>query len=207
MSTKNEVLYDVFTRWMDRYSPRRALQQNETALKDEVNALMRVIWKMAPREDYENWLAKVLNQLDYQMKTSAWPTVAEIGAACSNQNKARILSNPLSAEPFSLDPVKIAAKRMNAGESVGDAWLYGRNSLDLMATGLVTGDTLRRYRSALYFSAKDTYGEGKAKRMEAEWLLRHGKAENLHAVMAAADLPEGEPFKRMPTHPNDGWAA
>lgn len=206
MTTRNEVLHDVFVRWLDRYSPRRALQQNEQAMKDEVNALMRVVWRMAPKQDYENWLGKVTNQLDYQMKTSAWPTVAEIGAACSNQNKAQVLNNPQSVKQVSLDPAKIAAKRMNAGEAVGEGWLYGRNCLDMIKGGEVSSDTLRKYRSALYFSAKDTYGEERAKVMEADWLLRHGKAEGLHALMAS-EPPKGEPFKRMPTHENDQWAA
>lgn len=206
MTTRNEVLHDVFVRWLDRYSPRRALQQNEQAMKDEVNALMRVVWKMAPKDDYENWLVRVTNQLDYQMKTSAWPTVAEIGAACSNQNKARVLNNPQSVQSFTLDPVGIAAKRMNAGELVGEGWLYGRDCVDLMKTGAVSHDTLRKYRSAFYFSAKDTYGEEKAKRMEVGWIERQSQAENLTAVMAR-ELPKGEPFKRMPIHDNDQWAA
>lgn len=202
MSNRNEALTDEFTAWLERYSPRRALQQNETALEAEVKALMRVIYKMAPNTDYLSWLERVTTQLDYQMKTSAWPTVAEIGAACSNINKAVALKTPRTSG--GIDPVKINAQRMNDGENVGDGWLYGRANIDMMKTGLVSPDTLRRYRSALYFAAKDVYGEEKVKSMEAGWIARHEDAERLDAKMG--EMPQGEPFKRMPVSDDDQWA-
>lgn len=205
MSARNAALHEEFTRWLGRYSPRRALQHNEQALGDEVNALMRMVLKMAPSSDYLTWLEKVTTNLDFQMKTSAWPTVAEVGAACSNMNKHHALNNPKARHAGQKSPMQIAADRMNAGDAVGDEWLYGRNAVELIHAGLVGPDIMRGYRSALYFSAKAVYGEEIAKRREADWIAKHESAESQHRKIL--EMPEGEPFKRMPTHDNDQFAA
>ena len=203
MSTRSDALTDEFTEWLDRYSPRRALQSNESALAAEITALMRVILSMAPDKDYLEWLEKVTSGLDRQMKTSAWPTVSEVGAVCSNINKHNALNSGKSNE-FKLDPIKINADRMNRDESIGDGWLYGRNCIELMKSGRVTQETLRRYRSALYFSAKDVGGEDYARKMEVNWVARHDEAESLDRKIQA--VPSGEPFKRIPQHDNDKTA-
>lgn len=203
MNPRTEALTEEFTEWLDRYSPRRALQSNEKAMGAEINALMRVILKMAPVSDYLSWLEKVTTQLDYQMKTSAWPTVSEVGAACSNVNKSRSLSG--QRQSVTTIPATIVARRMNAGETVGDGWLYGRDAVVLIKTGDVSSDLMRRYRSALYFSAKKLHGEEKARLMEEAWIARHDAAEALD--QAASAPPDGEPFNRMPTSPEDEFAA
>lgn len=203
MNPRTEALTEEFKQWLDRYSPRRALQSNEKAMGAEINALMRVILKMAPVADYLSWLEKVTTQLDYQMKTSAWPTVSEVGAACSNVNKSRSLSGQRTA--VTTIPATTAARRMNAGESVSDGWLYGRDAVALLRTGDVSSDLMRKYRSSLYFSTKKIYGEEKARLMEEGWIARHDAAERLDRV--AASRPDGEPFNRMPTSPEDEFAA
>ncbi|MDB6454988.1 hypothetical protein [Falsirhodobacter sp. 20TX0035] len=45
--------------------------------------------------------------------------------------------------------------------------------------GAIQG-ALRRYRSALFFSMKETWGEDKARRVEADLIRRHEEAEQLH---------------------------
>ncbi|MGR3524864.1 MAG: hypothetical protein ACU0CT_02555 [Paracoccaceae bacterium] len=86
-------------------------------------------------------------------------------------------SLPDAAPKWALNPMEIAAHRMNEGEAVGDEWLYGQNAARLIASGLVPADTMRKYRSALYFAAKDDCGADIAKTMEAGWLARHAAAE------------------------------
>jgi len=200
MSTRTEGLTEEITLWLDRYSPRRALQSNEQAMAAEINALMRVVLKMAPITDYTRWLERVTTQLDFQMKTSAWPTVSEVGAACSNINKSVALGSQRKGVMKS--PPEIMAARMNAGEDVGDGWIYGRGAVEVMRTGQVSQETMRKYRSALYFAFKDFYGEDIAKAREADWIARHEAAESLEA---ASDMPKGEPFRRMPQSPDDQY--
>lgn len=192
--TREEQITEEFSDWLDRYTAPRSLQENEKARHAEMRALVKAILRFAPKVDYLSWLERVTSQLDYQQKTRSWPTVSEVGAVASNINKA----NPShQGSEWTLDPLKIAAKRINGGEAVGDEWLYGRRAVELLASGEVHMDTLRPYRSSLYFRAKKLYGEEQARAMEADWIARHESAESHHRI--AQDMPEGEPFNRFPT--------
>jgi hypothetical protein len=177
MNTRDEALLEEFGLWLERYSPRRALQGNSEALQAEVKALLRVIKKYAPMNDYLSWLSRVTEALDFMMKTSAWPTVNEVGSACIATNKEAARKAP--SEAISLDPIEVNAKRMNAGEAVGDGYLYGRDAVTLLRGNHVSLDVMTKYRSALFFSAKDVWGEELALRAEARWKAKHADAEEL----------------------------
>ena len=78
---------------------------------------------------------------------------------------------------------RYAADRISAGEAVSDAWLYGPIAVEIERSGLVGADIMRKYRSALYFSAKDLHGEETARDTERAWVARHEAAETpLHGV-------------------------
>lgn len=83
-------------------------------------------------------------------------------------------------ESGKLDTLRVMAARMSNGEHVGDNWLYGRNAVKLMKSGLVLQNTMTKYRSALFFALKDAYGETKAREMEKSMLERHADAEALN---------------------------
>lgn len=123
-----------------------------------------------------------------------WPKVADFVAAVKDTHK------PVRSETSERRaPEYIMADRMNAGEGVGDGWLYGRLAVTLMATGLVSQETMRQYRSALYFSTKDVLGKHPAgvaetNRREAEWIARHEAAEAMqNAPVKNYDVPVYEP--------------
>lgn len=108
---------------------------------------------------------------------TGWPKTAVF--VTSMENMARRKTNVVPIKNNSDDvfsPAAINAARMNAGQSVGDDWLYGRFCHELMETGDVTDDLLRKYRSALYFDAKAAVGEDKARQQEADWVKRHETA-------------------------------
>ena len=90
MSIRTDTIRRDLGRWLDRYSPPQAMKDNPRAIQDEGEALLRVLLKFAPREGYEGWVADALDRCAYTMKTRAWPTVGELGAACSNLRKDRI---------------------------------------------------------------------------------------------------------------------
>ncbi len=176
MSVRAETIANIFSAWLKRYSPPRIMADAPEIQKEERNTLLRVLLKFAPDRDYEGWLNRVLDRVEYQMKTRAWPTKGEIGAVCSNLAKEGHGKAQAQSE-WTLDPAALAAKRMNEGQGVGDDWLFGRRCHELMATGEVSQDTLRAYRSAWYFSAKDLHGEEKARRMEQEMYRKHDASE------------------------------
>lgn len=132
-----------------------------------------------------------------------WPKAAYFVKAM--ETIARHVTTEKPDDTWSLDPVAIAAKRMNAGNPVGDDWLFGRRCVELMATGEVSVETLRQYRSGWYFSAKDLYGEDKAREMEDAMLKRHEDAEATGAAM-------GQSVTKIPTYKpktfgGEEWAA
>lgn len=197
MSIRTESIAKTFSAWLERYSPPQMMKEKPDVMQAEVETLLRVILKFAPQEGYNGWVDRMLDRLEYQMKTRAWPTKGEVGSICSNMRKETAQSSGVKA-PDPKDELQVMADRINAGEFVGDGFLYGRQAVDLLRNGLVSGDTMRKYRSALYFSMKDAWGEEKARQVEATLIAKHDAAERLHSDTAAIEMPKGEPFKRMP---------
>ena len=78
----------------------------------------------------------------------------------------------------------IVARRMQRGDAVGEGWLYGYLAVRLLATGLVDGETMRRYRSAAYFARKHAYGVDKATAWEDERKDAHDKARAIFRASA-----------------------
>jgi hypothetical protein len=81
------------------------------------------------------------------------------------------------AETGDIDPIEITARRIKAGESVGDAWLYGRNAVALLSLGGVSIDQLQSYRRALHFSEQSFYGEATVQALERDRMRLHEAAE------------------------------
>lgn len=148
------------------------------AIAEEINNLISASSNQDALAERVEACFRSLRQ-NYTQRT--WPTVAHFVKAMSEvQSKAAQIE---SADVETKSPEQIAADRMNAGEAVGDTWIYGRGALTLLKSGLVTQDVMRRYRSALYFSAKEVGGKDYAESFEARMLRRHEEAE---AMMAGA---------------------
>ena len=74
----------------------------------------------------------------------------------------------------------IIGRKMGRGDPVGEGWLYGRSAVELIVGGHVTEETMRRYRSAAYFSRKSVYGTEPARKWEDEAKARHEAARHIH---------------------------
>ena len=187
--------------YLDRKTAPRGIADKPAAMREELASLVRCVLRFAPRQQWEEWWPKFEDRLSEDATTRAWPTEGEVKKA------AGLLRGIVSVKPAEgdeIDPLAIEAKRMAEGKPVGDEFLYGRRAVGLLRRGLVDQDTMRRYRSALYFSAKGVYGDEPARRMEAEWIARHEAAEKL------TDEPQRRrgvgvpPPKRMVAHEWDG---
>lgn len=78
--------------YLNRRSPPQALSKNQTAMADEVAALVRAVLRCAPDRGYQEWWPKLEDNLDRSLPTRAWPTVFEINAAappvaCTNSDR------------------------------------------------------------------------------------------------------------------------
>lgn len=165
MSYRDDWLRGKLREYLNRRTVPRGFEGKADALKAEADALVDCVLRKAPREQYEGWWTTLERRLAEDAKTRAWPTEGEISEA------AREIHGPRTvrvAEGDELDRVKIAARRIGAGEAVGDDWLYGRGAVALERSGLVTESQLSRYRSSWFFAMKDVYGETDAKAKEAE---------------------------------------
>lgn len=128
----------------------------------------------------------VLSKLDSAFQEVAelfrgreWPKPALFVEAMANVNRSAP-SGDVTADDWVLDPIQIAADRINAGDAVGDNWLYGHDAVSLMRSGMVSKETMRKYRSAMYFKTKDVIkNEAEARRREDLLIRKHEAAENL----------------------------
>lgn len=194
MSIRTEEIARTFHAWLERYSPPMSMKDKPKVVQEEADHLLRVVLKFAPREGYNGWIDEMLDQMEYQMKTRAWPTKGELGAVCSNQRK-KFGSGPGAVMREPRSPLDIAADRIDRGEAVGDGWIYGNNALELVASGKVTEAQLRAYRSALFFAMKDAWGEGPALEKEADLKRRHADASRKRS--GPTPTPPNGPIKRM----------
>ena len=175
MNIHQSDIQSRLTRFLDRKQMPRRLEGKGGAMEDEVRALCAVIERNAPRdsERLAAWWPRfeaILGEICGAM----WPTEKELRDAAAKVSA----DMPQSAAPeaVKLDPVELAAKRMNAGEPVGDEWLWGILSCELIASGAITETTMRRYRSGQYFARKRLYGEDAARKWESEMQARHDGA-------------------------------
>lgn len=184
MSIRQAEIAKALAEWLESYSPPRNIAGNATALQRESERLLGVLTKFAPQDGYNGWVSSVLEQCSYQMKTRAWPTVGELGAACSNARKS--MRADAAPQSVALDVYELNASRMKAGEMVGEGYLYGREAVEMIARGLIDVEIMTKYRSAAFFARKDIHGEAAALAWEAEAKERHESAKRAHRERVAA---------------------
>lgn len=174
MSIREDFLKRRLTAYLDRRSMPRGFEGKPAARDAELEALTRCVLKFAPRERYDEWFNRFEDTLAEDAKTRAWPTEGEIKSAA---RAIRPTQSRTVVEGDEIDPVKIAAGRINRGEAVGDSWLWGRLALELLASGEVSLAQIRAYRSAVYFAEKKMIGDEVAKAREEQRGDRHRAAE------------------------------
>ena len=188
MNFRQTEIANTLTEWLDRYSCPTSLRDKPKAAQAEAEALAGVLFRHAPRDEYRPFLNRVFSQLDYQMKTRAWPTVGEVGAVCVSilKDDARGGKAARIGDETDMRPCAIAARAMAEGKPVGEGWLYGRQAVELIAARLIDRETMTRYRSAAFLSRKAAYGEAAALAWEAEAKQRHEDARQIHRQTSEA---------------------
>lgn len=165
MSYRDDWLRGRLRDYLARRTIPRGFEGKAEALKAEADALVACVLRKAPREQFEGWWSAVERRLAEDAKTRAWPTEGEISEAAKAINGPRAVR---VSEGNELNHLTIAAKRINAGEEVGESWVYGRGAVQLERAGLVTEARMKSYRSGWYFAHKAVYGEEAARAKEAE---------------------------------------
>lgn len=197
MSLRQSEITATLTRWLDRYSCPMNLRDKPQAAQAEAEALAGVLLRFAPQTEYQPFMNRVFSQLDYQMKTRAWPTVAEVSAVCSSVRKAAAIASGTADSEKDMRPVAIAARAMAEGKPVGEGWLYGRMAVEMIAERLVDKTTMDKYRSGAFLHRKAVYGEPAALAWETEAKARHEDAKHIFRETPSTGHDTTAPDKRV----------
>lgn len=152
-------------------------------IAEEVNALCAA--SLSP-DAFRKRVEDAFRELRRGYTQRQWPTVAHFVRAVEQTAVKWAKVTDQDGEGGSVylpSEFQIAARRIKAGEAVGDTWVFGRGAVDLLNAGLVAEGDLRPYRSTLYFSAKAAGGRDYAEAIEAKIIARH--------EWAVADFREG----------------
>jgi hypothetical protein len=179
MNERQKWLAEGLQRYLDRRSMPQGLKDKPQAQRDEMSALLHTLNRIAPSQGYRDWWDEFIDQLAEDAKTRAWPTQGEMKDAAKAIRKSGV--RPVSSQSeWKPDSEEIAAKRIRAGESVGDDFLWGRRCLDMQERFGVTDEELKPYRSGLFFADKDsTQDEGIALKREQWRKEKHEAARQL----------------------------
>lgn len=177
MSLHDSDITARFSRFLDRKALPRRLDGKPMAQDDEMRALVATITRYAPRHPpalaawwpvFEGALSEACG--DY------WPGEKQIKPAAQQASKDAPKMRDETGGP-DMRPIAVAARRMQAGEAVGEAFLYGRMAVEMIAERLVDQDTMQRYRSGAFLARKATHGDDAALAWEAEAKVRHEAAK------------------------------
>lgn len=179
MNYRQIEIANVFSEWLDRRSCPVDLRDKPKAASAEADALLRAVMRYAPNEDYQPFVNRVCDQLDYQMKTRFWPTVNEVASVGANMRKENHAANPSAPVEGQRDmrPEAITARAMAEGKPVGEGWLYGYSAVAMIAEKLIDKATMDRYRSGAFLARRAMYDEASALAWEADAMARHEAAK------------------------------
>lgn len=185
MNIRQAEISKTMADWLALYSPPRQIAGKPDEMQREMDRLIGVVLKYAPKEGWNGWVQSALDQLGYQLKARVWPTMHEVGAVCANARKqSRELSQAEPAKEF--DVYELNAQRMRDGQAVGEGFLYGKEAVEMIARRLIDQETMTRYRSAAFMTRKKLYGEAAALTWEVEAKARHESAKAIRKERAAA---------------------
>lgn len=178
MNERTAYITETFTRFLERFDAPRHLQGDDrsAARKAEQLSLVRSVAKMLPQDDYRDALADLMDVAQGRAKSRFWPTVFDLKNAAGVALSSRGVSSD-----WKLNPVAINVERVNEGKSVGEEWLFGRKSAQLLRSG-ASKEKLDELRNSALRGAVEAWGEDAAR----EW------AEGRKAYHEAALADESE---------------
>ena len=161
-------------RFLERRQMPRRLAGKEAATADELRALLGAVERGAPRgaEALANWWPGFETALGAN-GNQYWPSEKDVTDACRKVAPPRPREMDPDGKP---DECVIMGRRMEAGEAIGEPYVYGFKACELIRRGLVSEATMARYRSAFFLKRRSVYGEEAARAWEARAKAEHESA-------------------------------
>jgi hypothetical protein len=149
-------------------------------LSDIVEALNGCITSQINAEQFNSILDRIRKSLRASQDTRTWPTIKAFTKAAGEAATRKDITETNRVVAF--DRHEIAARRIHAGESVGQSYIWGRDAAILEADGKVTEQQLEQYRQAIFTNICDLHGEKYAQKVIQELDQSH--------MISALDLAE-----------------
>ena len=142
------VLIGELAKILDGYATPKHL---DTRAKEEqeVRNIVRMINQKFPNDTTQEHLRGTMDRAMLKLKEAhksrTWPTAADISAAVSKSMSAAKSSLPNGNGTWKPNSLEINAKRIRAGEPVGQMYIQGKLAERMVRDGLVTEEELAPY--------------------------------------------------------------
>lgn len=156
---RKRTAQSILIEFLDVFTPPRGLDDSQLAsrISQLADAFAR---RMPIKGEYTDAVHRVLTKIMDTHQSNTWPPQAAFVMAMPNQELRQFSAQ----ETFKVkDPVQLATARMEAGEPVDEAALWG-----VMARDLPRGH-LDRYRNASVLGWMEVYGKDAAHLMRAKY--------------------------------------
>ena len=117
--------------------------------EDEARNIVRMLNQKFPNDTTEDYMRGTMDRAMLKLKEAhksrTWPTAADISAAVSKSMSTAKSSLPKGNGTWKPNSLEINAKRIKAGEPVGQMYIQGKLAERMVRDGLVTEDELAPY--------------------------------------------------------------
>ena len=142
------VILSELIKMMQGYATPKHLDTRQKE-EDEARNIVRMLNQKFPKDTTEDHIRGTMDRAMLKLKEAhksrTWPTVADISAAVSKSMSTAKSSLPKGNGTWKPNSLEINAKRIKAGEPVGQMYIQGKLAERMVRDGLVTEEELAPY--------------------------------------------------------------
>jgi len=142
------VILSELIKMMQGYATPKHLDTRQKE-EDEARNIVRMLNQKFPKDTTEDHIRGTMDRAMLKLKEAhksrTWPTAADISAAVSKSMSTAKSSLPKGNGTWKPDSLEINAKRIKAGEPVGQMYIQGKLAERMVRDGLVTEEELAPY--------------------------------------------------------------
>ena len=149
------VILSELIKMMEGYATPKHLDTQKKQ-EDEARNIVRLLNQKFPNDTTEEHIRGTMDRAMLKLKEAhksrTWPTAADISAAVS-KSMSSVSTRSVSSGPWKPDTLQLNAKRIIAGEPVGEMYIRGKLADKMVQMGLITEAHLQPYLE--YLSANN----------------------------------------------------
>ena len=142
------VLIGELAKILEGYATPKHLNTRQKE-EDEARNIVRMLNQKFPNDTTEDHIRGTMDRAMLKLKEAhksrTWPTAADISAAVSKSMSTAKSSLPKGDATWKPNSLEINAKRIKAGEPVGQMYIQGKLAERMVRDGLVTEEQLAPY--------------------------------------------------------------